>query len=64
MQPKSGYLRDDGTRSTNKRFQKDIKNIIDKIMVTMDMNLSYAETNGQRLYEVLKIIKESDTKMP
>jgi len=64
MQPRSGYLRKDGTRSINKAFQKEIKNIIDNILVAIDMKLSYAETNGQRLYETLKMIKEHETKMP
>ena len=63
MEPQTGYLKKDGVRSINKQFQKEIKDIIEKTMFTLDKEFSYATTTEDRLNEVMKAIKESDVKM-
>jgi thymidylate kinase len=64
MEPQKGYLRKDGVRSVDKQFQKDIKGIIDMMMVGMEREFSHATTTEDRLAEVLDAIKESDINMP
>ena len=64
MEPQKGYLKKDGVRSINRQFQKEIKGIIDMMMMTMERDFSYAKTTEERLAKVLRVTKERDLNMP
>jgi len=57
MEPNLDYLKADGIREIDPKFQKDIKNIIDKTIETKGLKVSYAKTTSTRYLETLKFLK-------
>ena len=57
MEPKEGFLIDDGIRSTNKEFQKNIKEMIDEEIEILGIPVSYVRTINERLEIVNSVIK-------
>jgi len=55
MKPVKEYLVADGTRSVNKLFQKEIKDIIDKYISDWNIPVKYLTTDEERL----DVVKES-----
>lgn len=57
MEPKEGFLKDDGVRSASKDFQKEIKDMIDREIKILGLSVSYAKTTNERIKILDSVIK-------
>lgn len=55
MRPKEGYLREDGRRSINLKFQQDIKEVIDYLIIKLDVKVRYTDCKLSVVKDLLSI---------
>ena len=60
MEPRIGYLKDDGKRSTSKEFQKMIKDMMETDIEAMQLPVVKIKTCPQRYLEAIKVIHNSE----
>jgi nicotinamide riboside kinase len=56
MEPRVGYLKKDGKRSTDKKFQKVIKDMMETDIEAMQLPVVRLKTGPQRYLEAMKVI--------
>lgn len=59
MYPTEGYLREDGKRSVNKEFQKEIKDIIDIELEEMEIDVVENSDQEERVSIVMELCNDS-----
>jgi nicotinamide riboside kinase len=60
MEPRRGYLKKDGKRSTDKKFQKVIKDMMETDIEAMQLPVVRLKTCPQRYLEAMKVINNKD----
>lgn len=59
MRPTEGYLKEDGQRSVNKEFQKEIKDIIDVELEEMEVDVVEDSNQDERIDAVMELCNNS-----
>ena len=60
MEPRRGYLKKDGKRSTDKKFQKVIKDMMETDIEAMQLPVVRLKTCPQRYLEAMKVINNKN----